>query len=443
MTSVLDTLDNFEGDIVEPGAADYESARRAVLTVGSPAYVLRPAGVGDVRAAVRFAASSGLPLAVRGGGHSFPGFATNDGGLVIDLSRLSAVSLGGGSLVRVGGGATWGAVADALDPHGLAISSGDTRSVGVGGLTLSGGIGWKVRKHGLALDSLVGAEVVTADGSVLRADATENPSLFWALRGGGGNFGVVTAFEFEAQPTTAVHHGKLSFPATSAAAVLQGWATYMRGAPEELTAIATLANPFAGGPDAPVEIHLMFDGDDPSAAATAIDPIRRLAPLLTDDVTLKPYGSVLEAGMTPPPGIRLVTRSAFIAPASVSAALAHLVEAAASGKSPFLAIRTVGGAVSRVADDATAYPHRKAELLVVATTLGPDPVIAAATPALNAFWHRLAPHTMGAYANFLSSSTEVDVAAVYPPNTYRRLATAKRQYDPSNLFAANHNVRPQ
>jgi FAD/FMN-containing dehydrogenase len=441
MTSVLGILDNFGGDIIEPGAADYESARRSVLAVGSPAYVLRPATVGDVQAAVRFAASAGRPLSVRGGGHGFPGFATNDGGVVIDLSRLSSVEIL--HRVRVGGGATWGAVADALAPHGLAISSGDTRSVGVGGLTLTGGIGWKVRKYGLALDSLVGAEVVTADGSVVRADPGENPELFWALRGGGGNFGVVTAFEFAAQPTTDVFHGKISFPAASAGAVLRGWADYLRGAPEELTSIASLANPFAGGPDAPVEIMVMVDGDDAAAAGAALDPIRRLGPVLTDDVALKPYGSVLEEGLTPPPGIRLVMRSAFVGGSSVPPVLDALVEAAASGRSPFLAIRSVGGAVSRVADDATAYAYRKAELMLATTTVGPDPVIAAAGPGLDAFWARLAPHVLGAYANFLSTATDADVAAVYPPETYRRLAAVKRQYDPANLFSANHNIRPQ
>jgi len=445
MTSVLDTLDIFGGDIIEPGAADYESARRSVLAVGSPAYVLRPSSVRDVRAAVRFAASAGLALSVRGGGHGFPGFATNDGGLVIDLSRLSSVVLQDQdpSRVRVGGGATWGAVVDALAPHGLAISSGDTRSVGVGGLTLTGGIGWKVRKYGLALDSLVGAELVTADGEVVRAGAAENPELFWALRGGGGNFGVVTAFEFAPQPTTDVFHGKISFPAASAAPVLRGWADHLRSAPEELTSIASLANPFAGGPNAPVEIQVVFDGDDAPAAGAAIDPIRRLGPVLTDDVALKPYASVFEEGLTPPPGIRLVTRGAFIGAGAVSSVLETLVEAAASGRSPFIAIRSVGGAVARVPEDATAYAHRKAALMVATTTVGPEPVIAAARPGLDAFWARLAPSVMGWYANFLSSATDEDVAGVYPPEVYHRLAAVKRRYDPANLFAANHNVRPQ
>ena len=189
MSSALETLRrDFGGDIIEPGGAEYESASRSVLTTGSPVYVLRPGTVGDVQAGVRFAAGTGLVLSVRGGGHGFPGFGTNDGGVVIDLSQLADVEIIDKErhLVRIGGGATWGQVAAALGPHGLAISSGDTKSVGVGGLTLTGGIGWKVRKHGLALDNLAAAAVVTASGQVVRASAAENPELFWAIRGGGG-----------------------------------------------------------------------------------------------------------------------------------------------------------------------------------------------------------------------------------------------------------------
>ena len=201
--------------------------------------------------------------------------------------------------MRIGGGATWGQVAAALAPHGLAISSGDTESVGVGGLTLSGGIGWKVSKYGLALDNLVAAEVVTADGDVVRASADEHPDLFWALRGGGGNFGIVTAFDFAAHPTTDVFLGRITFPASEAASVLQGWADYLRSAPEELTSLVNLANPFAGGPEAPVEIHVVVDGDDPERAAEAIDPIRRLGTVIDDDVALTPYADILVDGADP------------------------------------------------------------------------------------------------------------------------------------------------
>ena len=215
MSSALETLRrDFGGDIIEPGQAEYESARRSVLASGSPAYVLRPKSVVDVQAGVRFAASTGLLLAVRGGGHGFAGFGTNDGGVVIDLGELANVEIIDKErhLVRIGGGATWGQVAVALAPHGLAISSGDTKSVGVAGLTLTGGIGWKVRKYGLALDNVVDAEVVTASGQVVHANAAANPELFWAIRGGGGNFGIVTAFEFVAHPTTDVFYGKIGLP---------------------------------------------------------------------------------------------------------------------------------------------------------------------------------------------------------------------------------------
>ncbi|MEV4166284.1 FAD-binding oxidoreductase [Nonomuraea dietziae] len=446
MSSALETLRrDFGGDIIEPGGAEYETASRSVLSSGSPAYVLRPENVGDVRAGVRFAAGTGLVLSVRGGGHGFAGFGTNDGGIVIDLSRLANVELidKDRHLVRIGGGATWGQVAAALAPHGLAISSGDTKSVGVGGLTLTGGIGWKVRKYGLALDNVVAAEVVTADGEVLHASAQDNPELFWAIRGGGGNVGIVTAFEFAAHPTTDVFYGKIAFPASEAAAVLQGWADYLRTAPEELTSIANFANPFAGGPEAPVEIHLAFDGDDTELATKAIDPIRRLGTVIDDDVALKPYADTLVDGVTPPPGIRLVTRSAFVDRESVPEVLQILAQVGASEGSPFIAVRSVGGAVARVPDDATAYAHRRAELMFVTTTAGPAPVVEAAGPALEAIWARLAPHVNGAYANFLASATEDDVAAIYPAQTYERLAAVKRQYDPGNLFARNHNVRPQ
>ncbi|SEG99785.1 FAD/FMN-containing dehydrogenase [Nonomuraea solani] len=436
---------DFGGDIIEPGAAEYASASRSILVTGSPAFVLRPESVADVRAGVRFAAETGLVLSVRGGGHGFPGFGTNDDGVVIDLGRLANVEVIDKErhLVRIGGGATWGQVVAALTPHGLAISSGDTKGVGVGGLTLTGGIGWKVRKYGLALDNLVAAEIVTADGEVVRASAEDNPELFWAIRGGGGNFGIVTAFEFTAHPTTDVFYGKIAFPASEAATVLQGWADHMRTAPQDLTSIASFANPFAGGPEAPIEIHVAFDGDDAERAAQAIDPIRRLGTVIADDVAPTPYGDTLVDGLTPPPGVQLVTRSAFADRESVPEVLRILAETGASAGSPFIAVRSVGGAVSRVPDDATAYAHRRAELMFVTTVAGPTPVVEAARPALAALWERLGPHVSGAYANFLASATEEDVAAIYPTRTYERLGAVKRRYDPGNLFARNHNIRPQ
>ncbi len=364
---------------------------------------------------------------------------------MIDLSRLAVVEIVDkeSGLVRIGGGATWGQVAAALAPYGLAISSGDTKSVGVGGLTLSGGIGWKVRKYGLALDNLAAAEVVTASGDVVRASETEHPELFWAIRGGGGNFGVVTAFEFVAHPTTDVFFGKIAFPAAEAATVLARWADYLRGAPDELTSTVEFANPFTGGAFAPVEIYVAYDGDDPGRAAAAIDPIRRLGTVIYDDVLPVPYADTLEEGGAPPPGIQFLPRNAFVGREAVSAVLSILDEVRAPGCPLFISVRGLGGAVAQVAGDATAYAHRRAELMIMTTIAGPAPAVEAAVPAQKAAWRRLAPHVSGAYANFLATATEKDVAAIYPAASYERLAVVKRRYDPGNLFSRNHNVRPR
>lgn len=442
MTTTPDTLRNFTGDLIEPGSEEYAAASRTIFAAGSPAAVLRARTVADVQAAVLAAARSGRPLAVRGGGHGFPGFGTNDGGLVLDLAGLAEVELIDPErrLVRIGGGATWGQVVDVLAPHGLAISSGDTRSVGVGGLTLGGGIGWKVRKYGLALDALVAAEVVTADGKLVRTSADEQPDLFWALRGGGGNFGVVTAFEFAAHETTDVHFGKITFPQAEASTVLQAWADHLRSAPAELTAIAVLANPM-GGPQAPLELQVAVDTDDPARAAEILDPIRRLGSVIDDDVALRPYAAVLVEGMTPPPGFQVITRNAFVDRDSVPAVLDLLAEVGTSGRSPVIAIRSLGGAVSRIAPEDTAFAHRQAELMIVITTAGPTAVVDSIQPAVEGIWDRLAPHLSGAYANFLTGATEADVAAIFPAETRRRLAGIKHRYDPDNLFAGNHNVQ--
>lgn len=435
---------DYSGEIIEPGHAEYATASRSIFATGTPRYVLRPRNVDDVEAAVRFAAGAGLPLSVRGGGHGFPGFGTNDGGVVLDLRHLSGVEVTDVDrcLVRVGGGATWGQVTAVLSPHRLAISSGDTKSVGVGGLTLSGGVGWKVRKYGLALDNLVGAEVVTAAGHVMRTTATEHPELFWGLRGGGGNLGVVTALEFIAHHTTDVFHGKVTFPAAETDQVLQGWAEYMRFATQDLTSVVALGNPMAGSSPAPVEVHVVFDGDDHDRAAEALAPIRRLGTVLDDDVTLTPYADTLMDGAVPPPGLSFLCRSAFIDKESVPEVLRVLAEVSTSDGAPVVALRSVGGAVARVAEDATAYRHRQAELMVVTMTAGPEPVVEAARPGLEALWSRLAPNVYGAYANFLTGATDADVAAVYPDETRERLARVKRRYDPDNLFAGNHNIRP-
>jgi FAD/FMN-containing dehydrogenase len=363
---------------------------------------------------------------------------------VIDLRYLSSVDVIDEKrrLVRIGGGATWGRVAAALAPHDLAISSGDTKSVGVGGLTLAGGIGWKVRKYGLALDNLVAAEVVVANGDLVRASATVNAELFWALRGGGGNFGVVTAFEFTAHRSKDVFYGTITFPASEAKVVLPGWASYLSTATEDLSCTVNLTGPSAAGPEATLDVQVVVDDDDPRSAGEILDAIRRLGTVLDDTVDLTPYPDTLQDGGAPPPGLRFLTRSGFATGTSVPRVLDILAEASAAPTPPLISVRALGGALARVPEDATAYPHRRAELLVMTLTAGPAAVVDAAEPAVNAIWRRLVPHIDGAYANFLSSDTDADVAAIYPADTARRLATVKRQYDPGNLFDRNHNIRP-
>lgn len=430
------------GRVIAAGDADFAAAARTPLVVADPAVVVQAAGTDDVRAVIGFAASAGLPLAVRGGGHSFAGFGTVDGGVVLDLRAMDEVVLVGGRRVRVGGGARWGEVCAALVPHGLVISSGDTASVGVGGLTLSGGIGWMVRSQGLALDNLAAVELVTAAGDVLVADRERNADLFWAVRGGGGNLGVVTAFEFEAHDGGELTFGRITFPASEAGRVLTGWADQLRGAPEALSSVAKLANSFAGGREAPVELVVAFDGA-PADAQRAIDPLRRLGTILADDVSVRAYPDVLEPGGVLPPGFGLNVRDAFVPPQALGAAMTTVAEIAAEEQPAVFSVHALGGAMGRVAADATAFAHRSAAAMITTFVAGPLPVVEAAAPSVARTWDRLAPHVSGAYANFLGGATAADVAAVYPEETARRLAAVKAQYDPRNLFARNHNIAPQ
>src|SRR5689334_25136120 len=246
MFSPADVL--MAGGVLTPGQDGYEEAAVAAFAVGTPDLIVRPRDASGVAVAVRYAVGAGLPVSVRSGGHSPAGHSTSDGGVVIDLRHLREVRVldPGTRRVRVGAGATWGAVAATLQRSGLALTSGDTASVGVGGLTLAGGIGWMVRRYGLAIDAVTGADLVTADGQLVRADATEHPDLLWALRGGGGNFGVVVSLDFTAQPVGAVHYGTIAYrldtplgtAACGAAGGLPGlvraWRDLMRVSDEDL-----------------------------------------------------------------------------------------------------------------------------------------------------------------------------------------------------------------
>ena len=443
--AIADLAQSVSGTVVVPGDADYETASTVYGTVygqpGAPAVVVQVNDAADVGVAVAFARSHALELSVRSGGHSGSGFSTNVGGLVIDLRRLSTVEVidKAGGLVRIGAGATWGEVAAKLGSAGLALSSGDTVSVGVGGLTLGGGIGWMVRKYGLALDSLVAATVVTAGSEQLLTSADEHPDLFWALRGGGGNFGVVTSFTFRAARLTRVFAGTLQFGDADLAALLTAWRDIMRAAPEELNTTFLAMPDFPGMPGG-VQILVCYAGEDSVAADAALAPLRALPGLTGDTVAGQPYADVLEEAH-PPEGMTIVGHNAFARELSDDA-LAALASMYTELGASVLMIRSLAGAFNRVPNGATAFGSRDSEALVISVAFLPPDAPAEASDRVGALWTGVEPYLQGTYAGFSSAPDGEDPALLYPPETLSRLVEMKRKYDPENLFHRNHNIRP-
>jgi FAD/FMN-containing dehydrogenase len=435
------------GEVLAPGLDGYAEAAATVFATGTPDLVVRPPDAAGVAAAVRYATAAGLAVTVRSGGHSMAGLSTHTDGMVIDLRNLCGVEVldRADRRVRVGGGATWGAVSAALTPYGLGLTAGDTREVGVGGLTLGGGIGWMVRRYGLAIDNLAAAELVTADGELIRADAGRNEDLFWALRGGGGNFGVVTSFEFTAQPVTTVHFGMIGFQLGDQPGELTelvaGWRDLTRAADENLTTSLALLPPMPGRPagQPTAVLQCCYAGSDGDAAEAALRPFRALAPVTADTVRAMPYADVLVASPDLPPGARMEVRNALV-PALDDATVGAIADLYADGS--MVELRGLSGAASRVAPDATAFAHRDAEALVVAGVMLPPGAPPQLADASLSRWSRVAALSRGAYVNFLGTATSADVERVYPPATYRRLADVKRRYDPGNVFRRTHNVRP-
>jgi|1186.fasta_scaffold03450_2 FAD/FMN-containing dehydrogenase len=430
-------------EVLRPGDEGYDDAARVFFATGRPALVVRPQDADEVTAAVQHATRERLALSVRSGGHSGLGHGTNTGGMVIDLGHLDSVEVLDGRRVRVGGGATWGRVAAALDPHDLGLTSGDTKDVGVGGLTLGGGIGWMVRKHGLAIDNLVGARVVTADGAIVTASASENPDLFWALRGGGGNFGVVVEFEFVAQPVTTVHYGTVVYQLDGVGDLVRRWRNAMRAAPEELSSTLALLPPMGDGPRQAM-LLLCYAGD-PGApveeADAAIEPLLELGEVVQASISERRYAGVLEEAQVLPPGLRLVVRDALVS--ELDDEVVEAIERLHGGPTPAaIALRSLGGAVARVPAAATAFAHRDAEAMVVGGFVLPEQLGAAEVEGALVPWRAVAALGSGTYVNFQASATPEDVAAAYPPATYARLADVKRDYDPGNVFALNHNIEP-
>ena len=432
-------------ETLRPGDDGYDESARVLVGTGSPAVVVRPRTADEVAEAVTGAVRDGSTIAVRSGGHSMAGHGTNDGGTVIDLRHLDSVEVldADRRLVRVGAGATWAKVAAALSSYGWSLTSGDTTSVGVGGLTLGGGVGWMVRKHGLTIDHLASARVVTADGRLLTASETENPDLFWALRGGGGNLGVVVDFDFVAHDTATVHFGTITYELDDAARMLTLWRDAMRAAPEELSSTFTLVPRFPGAPPTAVVLACYAGAKDASAdeADAAFEPLLELGTVRDADIADRTYAEILEEPQVPPPGIRFNSRDTMVA--QLDDAVIEAAAAAHQGPAPTaIAVRFLGGAFARVPADATAFAHRDAEAMVLGAVFTPDTATDAEVEAALGGWAAVAALGTGTYVGFQGASTDADVAAAYPPETYARLAEVKRTYDPDNVFRLNHNVEP-
>jgi hypothetical protein len=418
-----------------------------------PALIVRCADTGDVAAAVQNARSQWLEIADRGGGHSLPGFSTTEGGLVIDLSPMRGVRVDApGRRALVEGGATWADVDQATQAEGLAVTGGLVSTTGVGGFTLGGGVGWLTRRYGLASDNLIGAEVVTADGSVVRLSEAENADLLWGLRGGGGNFGVVTSFEFRLFPVgPMILGGPTFYPGDQAVDVLRAWRDATAAMPDDLTTLVSLgsAPPIPPIPEAwhgqPVATVIgAFAGSIADGQAPA-GPLRTLGEPIVSLLGEMPY-LVLQSLVDPGwgAGARNYFTSSFLA-GLPDAAIDVLAAAHASRPSPFneIHLHQMGGAAAQVAADASAFGSREAPFLlnIVARWLEP------AEDEIELAWARglrdaMKPFATGAtYVNFLGVG-DTGVRNAYDAERYARLVDLKRRWDPTNAFHLNQNIDP-
>jgi FAD/FMN-containing dehydrogenase len=442
--------DAFDGRVIAPGDPDYDQARAPFYggVDRRPAVIIRPADAAGVARVVALARDSGLDLAVRSGGHSPAWHSVNDGGIVLDLGAMKALDIDvDGRTAWAQTGLTAGEYTTAAHAHGLATGFGDTGSVGIGGITLSGGVGYLVRKYGLTVDDLLAAEVVTADGQELRADAESHPDLFWALRGGGGNFGVATRFRFRLHPVDQVLGGMLFLPATPE--VIAGFIAAADAAPEELSGIVNVM-PAPPMPMVPPELHgqlvvmamLVWAGPVEDGQA-AVAPFRALATPLADLVAPMPY-----PGIYPPEDEAFhptaIGHTMFVDTIDLPTAetiLEHLRNSDAPMR--VAQLRVLGGAMARVPADATAFAHRGSKIMVNVASfyqgLDDQPVRQA---WVDEFASALQQGDQDAYVGFLGDEGEGRVHQAYPEPTWQRLAAVKARYDPSNLFRGNHNIPP-
>jgi FAD/FMN-containing dehydrogenase len=421
-----------------------------------PALIVRCAGVSDVRESVAFAREHGLPIAVRGGGHNVAGTAVADGALVIDLSDLRDVQVDPESrTVRAQAGATWGDVDHATQRYGLAVPGGVVSSTGIAGLTLSGGLSYQRRRDGMTIDNLLAAELVTADGRVIRASATENGELFWALRGGGGNFGVVTSFEYRAHPLgPEVYAAQLIYPFEQAHQVLRAFRDALTAAPDEVTAHAVLWS-IPATPDVPVELHgapaVIVGGLYAGAAEDgerAFEALRRLGDPIVDQSGRVSYLD-LQSSLDPafPAGLRYYWKALYTDGLDDDL-IDLLVSRAAEQPSPvnMIVVRQLGGAIARVPADATGFGDRSASFNVSVDATWDDPAGDDANVQwTRAVWDDLHRFSTGqAYLNFpgLLEEGQALMRASFGSN-YERLVDVKTAYDPTNVFRLNQNIEPR
>jgi FAD/FMN-containing dehydrogenase len=441
---------------VWPGDEGYDAARKVWngMIDRRPAMIVRCQTPDDVIASVNFGRENNLLLAVRGGAHNVAGNATCEGGMVIDLSPMKLVTVDSAAkTARAEAGCTWADVDRATHPFGLATTGGLVSTTGIAGFTLGGGIGWLMRKYGLTCDNLRGIDLVTADGQLVRASATENPDLFWGLRGGGGNFGIATAFTYDLNPISTVLGGLVLHPIDRATDLLRFVRDFAATAPDELTCVAV----FLTAPPAPfvppdlqfkpaIAVAVCYAGS-PEDGSPVVHPLRTFGPPAADLIGPMPYPALQSMlDESAPGGMQNYWKSTFLNELS-DAAIDVLVTQAAAMRSPLSAIHIhhVEGAVSRVGADATAFGHRDARYVLNFVGMWPDPSESAA----HIQWVRdahtaISPYaTGGAYVNFMGEEGEDRVrGAAYPPAIYARLLALKRKYDPDNLFRLNQNINP-
>jgi FAD/FMN-containing dehydrogenase len=439
--------------VTAPGDLGYDEGR-TVFYGGidrRPAAIVRAANADDVSRVISLARETGVELAIRSGGHSIPGHSTTEGGLVLDLGDLNELEIDVADRTAwVGGGVTTGRYTDAAAEHGLATPFGDTGSVGIGGLTLGGGVGFLVRKHGLTIDDVLAAEVVTADGQLLRVDADSHPELFWAIRGGGGNFGVATRFQLRLHELDGIVGGMLILPAT--ADTIYGFMAEAEAAPEELSAIANVM-PAPPMPFLLAEQHgrlvifaLLAYAGEADAGERAVAPFRALAEPVADMVRPIRYPELFvgppDEGDYHPVA---VARTMYVDSIDRSAA-ETIVEQLEDSTAMMAAtqLRMLGGAAARVPVDATAYAHRHSRIMVNVAALFEAPEQAPEHERwVVGLADELRQDDTGAYVNFLGDEGEERVRAAYPGPTWARLVEIKRRYDPTNLFRLNQNIPPR